>query len=392
LVPREIIFSTEYQRRTLAQDAEIIHRILDSYRATLESVPIETQKSIYGQMWTGKGFKSYSSSSPWSIFRRKVLGVETASEFRQLELIRALDERSAEKVHEILSRLFITEAAHGIAMGKSVGEITKQSLDEWGLFWANRLQALAYAVGARPVLSPEHGLPDPPPSSQAQMEELTTDIEHEIGIDLKFPDICGVFGGESHGSAFPHIAFSHLCAAASLRDLAISQEPIIAEIGGGFGGLAYWTNRLIPCKYTIYDLPFTSAMQAYFLSRALPEKKLKLFGERGDAEISLHPAWLLLSRDGVEPMDILVNQDSFPEIDIDTAVNYLKTLHRLCRQIFLSINHETPARDPQTSGRTSVAQLTRIAGGWKRIQRSRYFLRDGYVQELYRPITITQAD
>jgi len=58
LVPREIIFSTEYQRRTLAEDGEIIRRILDSYHATGESAPAEIQKSIYGQMWTGKGFRS----------------------------------------------------------------------------------------------------------------------------------------------------------------------------------------------------------------------------------------------------------------------------------------------------------------------------------------------
>jgi hypothetical protein len=129
-------------------------------------------------------------------------------------------------------------------------------------------------------------------------------------------------------------------------------------------------------------------MQTYFLNRSLPEKKLKLFGEPQDGDISLYPAWLLLSSDGVGPFDILVNQDSFAEINIQTAATYLKTLHPRCRQFFLSINHETPARDPQSTGRTSVAQLTRLSGGWKRMQRSRYFLRDGYVQELYRPIAI----
>src|ERR1700722_706514 len=129
MAPRKIVFSSEYQRRTLAEDREIIHRILDSYHAMQESAPSEIRTSIYGPMWTGKGFKSYSSSSPWAIFRRKVLGIETASEFRQLEFVRALDERSVEKVQEILSRLFITEAAHGIAMGRYVGEITMQSIN-----------------------------------------------------------------------------------------------------------------------------------------------------------------------------------------------------------------------------------------------------------------------
>ena len=77
------------------------------------------------------------------------------------------------------------------------------------------------------------------------------------------------------------IAFTHLLVALNIRAwLPSGGTGHVVEIGGGFGDLALWTTRLVPCRYTIYDLPFASAAQAYFLCRARPGEPLRLSGER----------------------------------------------------------------------------------------------------------------
>ena len=145
------------------------------------------------------------------------------------------------------------------------------------------------------------------------------------------------------------------------------------------------------CRYTIYDLPYVSAAQAYFLWRALPGEPLRLAGEpsRAPAETALLPAWDLVQRPP-ERADVVVNQDSLVEIPRVVACTYLSTMRGFLRGPFLSVNHESWQRVGYAYAldRTSVAQLVERAGGYVRLSRAPFPLRLGYVQEIYCPTSV----
>lgn len=72
------------------------------------------------------------------------------------------------------------------------------------------------------------------------------------------------------------------------------ENPVVAEIGGGFGGMAYYLLRDCPCvRYIDFDVPETIALASYYLLSAFPGKKARLYGEPAaeDAEITLLPAF-----------------------------------------------------------------------------------------------------
>ena len=56
--------------------------------------------------------------------------------------------------------------------------------------------------------------------------------------------------------------------------------PRVLELGGGYGGMAYFLLRDNPgCTYIDMDLPENAALAAYYLLTAFPEKKIALYGE-----------------------------------------------------------------------------------------------------------------
>ena len=359
-----IAFSTEYERRTLTDDRDIIDRIIAAYHHAVESASPEMRRAMYGTIWGAEGFAGH-----------------------QGELVRALEERSAERTHDILRQFHVSDAAHGIAMGRAEAEAVKSNpaqSRQLGLMWLDRLVGLAYASGALPVVNPEDNFPAWERALEVDVDEIAAAIERHIRIPLEFPDVTGVFGGTIRGRPIPMIAFTHLLVALNIRAwLPSGGTGHVVEIGGGFGDLALWTTRLVPCRYTIYDLPFASAAQAYFLCRARPGEPLRLSGERtsGRNEVALLPGWGLL-QDPPATADVVVNQDSLVEIPRAIATAYLKAMRGFLDGPFLSINHESWQRLADALDRTSVAESIATLG-YVRVSRGPFPLRMGYVQEIY---------
>jgi hypothetical protein len=307
---------------------------------------------------------------------------------KQARLIGALEGAAYAELHRILSRFFITPEAHGFAWGDEVLAVYRAHPAHCGLLWLDRLTGLAHAVGALPVPSPEGGVSDHYRCiAEAETGSVVAAVEKRLGTTLTFPDVCGAFGGRLAGRAFPDYAFLLLLAAFNLRQLAPVACPTVLEVGGGFGGLAYFLAQLLPCRHTIYDLPFVSAVQAYFLHRTLPGRTILLYGETagGPADCVLLPGWELLRDPPPPPVDLAVNTDSLPEIPRKQAVSYLTAIGSCLRGPLLSINQETPAFSPDQFDRTSVFQLVEATGGLRCVQRCPFFLRPGYVQELFYP-------
>lgn len=118
--------------------------------------------------------------------------------------------------------------------------------------------------------------------------------------------------------------------------------PVILELGGGFGGMAYYCLRDIPnVKYICVDLPENAALQAYYLKSHFPDKKIKLWGD--DYSSNDFDA-LILPSHGIESLtdnsvDLSFNSYSLAEMGKDTMENYVQIISRITRDYIYHLNH-----------------------------------------------------
>ena len=131
-------------------------------------------------------------------------------------------------------------------------------------------------------------------------------------------------------------------------------RPIVVEIGGGFGGLAYHVlSRLPRATYVGFDLPENVFLQGYYLSCAFPDRKILVY-RRGMAaltreDVAAHDIVLLPNfmipalPDSVA--DLVANVRSLSEMPVDTIREYLGQIDRIGRLFFFHENIHKPRGD-----------------------------------------------
>ena len=145
-----------------------------------------------------------------------------------------------------------------------------------------------------------------------------------------------------------------------LRDI---PDAVVVEIGGGIGGQAYQAMRAARtpiAKYLVFDIPEVAAVCSYFLLSALPDRRIRLYGEGpvsvGDSEdydLAVFPHFEV-ARLPERSVDLYHNACSFSEMDSVSAAEYLRIVERTCRRYFSHINHEVRFRYRNPGGSTSV--------------------------------------
>jgi hypothetical protein len=155
----------------------------------------------------------------------------------------------------------------------------------------------------------------------------------------------------------------HLHHAAEMRDwLSDVPQATVVEIGGGFGGQAYQTVRLASpgiAKYVIFDIPEVAAIASHYLMAALPDHRIRLFGEGAVSvaadepyDVAVFPHFAI-SRLADQSVDLFHNACSFAEMDSASSLEYLRIIERTCRRYFSHINHETNFTFLDSDGATS---------------------------------------
>lgn len=279
------------------------------------------------------------------------------------------------------------QATHGIMQGDlEYDRIARDASyrDFMLLMTKDKLVALAEALGAIPVENPEQG----PWGDNLGLDadELVTAISSRLGIDIAPPDIDGglLKLRTGHGD-FGERDLNAIFTAHLVRNVA-GEGKRICEIGGGGGRVAYWSVRMGAAAYTLIDLPHVNVVQGYYLMKALGADAVGLHGEAESANhlVRIRPAHTLAELVANE-FDLVLNQDSFPEMHPDTVADYLSWVAAGRWPRLLSINQE--ARAMYGGGRRQIS-LPQIAGeinGLARRERFPYWLRKGYVVELYAP-------
>jgi len=123
---------------------------------------------------------------------------------------------------------------------------------------------------------------------------------------------------------------------------------VVAEIGGGFGGMAYYVIRDVKnAVYVDFDLPENLALTSYYLLKAFPEKKVLLYGEAefnaatlGDYDIVLMPNFQI-DRLQNDTCDLVFNSYSLAEMSPETIEHYVLQAAKLIkdRGWFFHVNH-----------------------------------------------------
>jgi hypothetical protein len=249
----------------------------------------------------------------------------------------------------------------------------------------DKLVALAEAVGAVASENPEQG--EWGKLINLPVDELVQSIEAVIGIDISPPSIDGGLL-KLHGSSacFHERDLNAVFTAWSLRNMIGDMVgSSICEIGAGTGRVAYWAWKFGVQSYAIVDLPHINVLQGFYLLKSLPDAPIRLYGEPEFSEvggIEISPTYCIKDF-STHQFDLVLNQDSFPEIHQEIVRQYLGDIKKISRQYFLSINHESCPPGVGDFTHVNVQAIVEEVGGYHRLWRMPYWLRRGYNMELY---------
>jgi len=244
----------------------------------------------------------------------------------------------------------------------------------------DKLVSLAEAVGARPVENPEQG--EYGVSMGVEPSLLADALAQRLGLDITPPDIDGGLFKLRVGAARLSERDLGAIYTAHLLRTTLADGGRVVEIGGGSGRVAYWSHRMGLTDYTIVDLPLVAAVSGYYLQRALGPARVRLQGESSPADVGVLAHHALPAADDGR-IDLVLNQDSIPEMRERDALEYVDWIAASARR-FMSINHESR---PVYRRRTLHLSVPELLAGRREFElelRFPYWLRKGYVVELYR--------
>jgi hypothetical protein len=294
------------------------------------------------------------------------------------ELVALLDSANAPGLARFLMH-FGTEFTWfgGLTLGLD-GYFRPRDANELASLYADKLACLAEAVGAAPRECPEQG--DYAVLQGRPVDELVAAIEQEVGIKIGPPR--GVVYTVGLWSSRGPMHYRHFNAIYSAL-LATSFGKRICEYGAGLGLTAVYAKRRGATDYTIFDLPLVNVIAGNYLLCALGENAVSLYREPEiTGGIRVLPFWTCCEQPS-ERFDVALNQDSFPEIDESLIQRYFDEIARTTTGHFISINQEAQALISGARRHLWVARLLASDRRFARIRRSPYWIREGYVEEIY---------
>ncbi|MGH9655430.1 MAG: putative sugar O-methyltransferase [Bryobacteraceae bacterium] len=165
---------------------------------------------------------------------------------------------------------------------------------------------------------------------------------------LRGPEIGAPFGAIVNDVFLRPGATDHHYYAHKMIDLLKSNNNfrVIAEIGGGFGGMAYYLIRDHPAvTYIDFDLPETIALAAYFLSKAFPHVQVTLYGEqpRNYGGVFLMPAFALAEMPA-NSMDAVFSSHLFSDLAHSSLQEYMNRVVYTAPAYFLHVDSKAACR------------------------------------------------
>lgn len=312
-------------------------------------------------------------------------GMWTHAERRNATFIAALQGGNLSAVREHLASLFQSQLINGLGRfhENMAAQIRALAYLPIQLQFTDALVSLAEAVGAARLTSFEQDAQQHARALDHDLDVLFREIETRTALRLEFSNVGGAYGCTVAGRRLAIDSLIHGYTVQRLRELDARPDWRFVEIGGGYGCLAELMHRHGFTNYAIYDLPWVNAIQGYFLILALPEKSVQLFGEP-PANMAVLPFWEFFDLPA-QAADMVINTDSLPEMGAAIAASYIESIATVAPRFFFSINQEAKADVEAFGPQQCVAEIVERTGGLRRVSRQRYWMRPGYVEEMFIP-------
>ncbi len=185
-----------------------------------------------------------------------------------------------------------------------------------------------------------------------------------LPAELAMPNVGDAWGLEIEGTVVaPKACRFHALARQTSELLRSSEGATVVELGGGFGGFAWFLmNRRPDAAYINADLPETLALAAYYLLGALPDSRVTLFGEPGWEDALETPGVTLLpnfaiTRAPTASADVFLNTFSLSEMPAPALERNLCEIQRVTRGYFLHHNVDRAGIVSRGSERTPASRF-----------------------------------
>ncbi len=215
-------------------------------------------------------------------------------------------------------------------------------------FWRNELG---------PIVSQYAYYPDLAAGDEAKVERFTKllarDFDHWRALThadpsaIDVPRVGNPWGLEIDGTLVTPLGMRfHSHSTQIVELLRGTADPVVAEIGGGYGGMAHRVTQLEPgITYVDFDLPETLAIAAYNLQAVLPDRDVLLWDAsrpldrdeilRHDIVLAPHYALADLAPDSI---DLFLNAFSLSEMRFEAIAEYMERIKVCGRRWFLQNN------------------------------------------------------
>jgi putative sugar O-methyltransferase len=140
--------------------------------------------------------------------------------------------------------------------------------------------------------------------------------------------------------------YAHYCAH-RIDSMLAPQFGTVSEIGGGFGGMAYYLLRdRKNVTYLDFDVPESVALTSYYLIKAFPKLKFLLYGESeltkqaiAQADVVLLPVFDLENMPA-DSIDVTFSSHAMSDISPGAMGKYLKQIDRMTKNCFFYIGKQ----------------------------------------------------
>ncbi len=343
----------------IGQDILIAERILEAYQAA-------------------KRFEE--ANVPPQLLQRRESSDDKPDFLQEFESI--LDSRDPTDVAVHLCQACRLPTAQGFGLGKRAFDAATATGQEaeFAAIVMERVLAVARSMTLLPQGSDQ-------PNTPESIEELLERIESAVGAPIDIGPVMGRFGVRLGERVLDPLAADSAYAIWRMRMLLDDEleHCRVAEIGAGLARTAQLAATIGIQQYSIFDLPTANALQGYYLLKTCEPGKVQLFGEiNEDAPIKVQPYWEFFDTpEGY--FDLCLSHNSIHAMSETAAKSYVLEMPRVSR-LLLSINkEELSAADNQSTLRPlSMPRLVEDHPGFKRTGRHPYWVRPGYVEEVYR--------
>jgi putative sugar O-methyltransferase len=169
--------------------------------------------------------------------------------------------------------------------------------------------------------------------------------------DLAGPRVGNPFGVVIDGT---HISvgaeYSHYCSHRVKEQLG-PESATVAEIGGGFGRMAYYLLRDRPgTRYVGFDLPENVALASYYLMRAFPDLEFLCFGEKditresiAEADVVMLPRFALAAVPAGS-VDLTFTSHGMSELTTDELGHDVREISRITKKRLLFMSNRAASQ------------------------------------------------